>query len=75
MNLEQNIWHTLAENALNGKYHVSTVNGVGSELPHPYLGYFNDSYDPHGSGDSFYIDMSNEEQCLFLLFCGESYEH
>lgn len=64
-----NIWHTLAENALNGKYSVTKdaiphFNGHSSCFYH---------YLEHKQLEIFWY-LTPEEQCLFLLFCGESYE-
>lgn len=77
---EGNIWHTLAENALNGTFHppvpVSVCGMIHFELPNKIQGFemslhFLDC--KRGIQDKFY-DGTAEEQCLFLLFCGESYE-
>lgn len=70
-----NIWHTLAENALDGKF-SSNIEGP----PVSCCGLNNDEgyrlfhFMRKLDGESFYSDLTPSEQCLFLLFCGESYE-
>jgi len=65
---EGNIWHTLAENALNGAYFPGSLSRdcTSNEM-------FRHTQEMMTAWDSFY-DLEPEEQCLFLLFCGESYE-
>ena len=81
MSEQSNIWHTLAENALNGMFQASVPISVcariqyessdkieGTKLSQHFLDC------KRGIQDKFYDKMTPSEQCLFLLFCGESYE-
>lgn len=63
-----NIWHELAENALTRKYASQYGDMCHFNDDEAFWHYMNCK-----CGGLFY-DMTPEEQCLFLLFCGESYE-
>lgn len=70
-----NIWHNLAENALVGKYdgqYRSISQDIDETLEDSFSWYMTVRMDDI-IGD--FYGMTPEEQCLFLLFCGESYEH
>jgi hypothetical protein len=74
-----NIWHKLAEEALNGVFQSPVPVSVCGRLNFDYPGIEGAKLGTHfltckrGIQDKFY-DATPEEQCLFLLFCGESYE-
>lgn len=71
-----NIWHTLAENALNGAFNKQSKLAVSERCsqikgPSEITLHFTRC---KNLNEWFYDEMTPEEQCLFLLFCGESYE-
>lgn len=77
--MNTNIWHTLAKNALNEQYNNPNAHGeykgfVGQDIPcigdDKEFNHFIHSI----TYNEFYMCLTPEEQCLFLLFCGESYE-
>lgn len=79
--IQPNIWHILAEKALAGNFQPNT----GRETVSYALRLIESAARPRARKLMYFLEicqngpmhfylMTPEEQCLFLLFCGESFQ-